>query len=55
MDVVFRLGDVAYAVECLVVTQNTQDKRQHYSLDIQRIIDKHERVFGQIPLGTTTR
>jgi hypothetical protein len=26
-------------------------RRQHYSQDIQRIIDKHEKVFGQIPLG----
>jgi hypothetical protein len=51
MEVVFRHGDMAYAAECLVVTQNTQDKRQHYSLDIQRIIDKHEKVFGQIPPG----
>jgi hypothetical protein len=51
MEVVFRHGDVAYATECLVVTQTTQEERQHYSQDIQRIIDKHEKVFGQIPPG----
>jgi hypothetical protein len=48
IEVFFRNGDVAYVAECLVVTQNTQDKCQHYSLDIHRIIDKNERIFGQI-------
>jgi hypothetical protein len=51
MEVVFRHGDMAYATECLVVTQNTQGKHQSYSHDIQGIIDKHEKVFGKIPLG----
>jgi hypothetical protein len=34
MEVVLRNGDVAYVEECLFVTQNTQDKHHHYSLDI---------------------
>jgi hypothetical protein len=51
MEAVFRHGDVAYATECLVVTQNTQEKHHSYSCDIQRIIDKHRKVFGPIPLG----
>jgi hypothetical protein len=51
MEVVFMHGDVAYATQCRFITQNAQDKCQHYSLDIQRIIGKHEKVFGQIPPG----
>jgi hypothetical protein len=31
MEVVFRHGDMAYAAKCLVVTQTTQEERQHYS------------------------
>jgi hypothetical protein len=51
MEVVFSHGGVAYAAKCLVVTQNTQEKRISYSHDIQGIIDKHEKVFGRIPPG----
>jgi hypothetical protein len=51
MQAVFRHGDMAYAAECLVVTQNTQEKHISYIGDIQRIIDKHMKVFGPIPPG----
>jgi len=43
--------DVAYASKFLVSIQTTQEGCQHYSHDIQRIIGKHEKVFGQIPPG----
>jgi hypothetical protein len=51
MEAIFRHGDVAYATECLVVTQSTQEKHHSYSGDMQRIIDKHRKVFGPIPPG----
>jgi hypothetical protein len=54
MGAVLRHGDVDYAIECLVVTENTQGKHQSYSCDMQRINDKHMNVFGPIPPGKTS-
>jgi len=34
MEAIFRHGDLAYATECLVVTQNIQEKNHSYSHDI---------------------
>jgi hypothetical protein len=46
MEEMFRHGDVDYATKCLVVTQPTHYKSQHYPVDIHRIINKHGKVFG---------
>jgi hypothetical protein len=35
----------------LVSVQTTKEGCQHYSQDIQRILGKHEKVFGKIPPG----
>jgi hypothetical protein len=51
MEAIFRREDVAYVKECLVFVQTTQEGCQHYSQDIQRILGKHEKVFGKIPPG----
>jgi hypothetical protein len=51
MEDVLRNGDVAYAAECLVVTQNTEGKCQSYPRYIQGIIDKHVKVLGKISPG----
>jgi hypothetical protein len=37
--------------KCLVTTQKTTEGRQHYHMDIQELLGKHDKVFGQIPPG----
>jgi hypothetical protein len=51
MEVIFRHEDVTYGEIFLVSVQTTQEGHHHYSQDIQRILGKHEKVFGKIPLG----
>jgi hypothetical protein len=51
MEAIFRHEDMDYAAECLVSVQTANEGYQHYPHDIQRILGKHEKVFGQIPPG----
>jgi hypothetical protein len=37
--------------ECLITTQEHAEGRQHHHVDIQALLSKHDRVFGQIPPG----
>jgi hypothetical protein len=51
MERIFRHGDVAYAVECLITTKRDSDERQCYHPKIREILSQYEPVFGPIPLG----
>jgi hypothetical protein len=51
MEGIFRHGDVACATECLITTQKPSDNNQQYHVDIQALLSKHDRVFGEIPPG----
>lgn len=51
MESIFRHEDVAWAEKCLITTKDTPDRDQPYDIDIQTIFGKHERLFGEIPLG----
>jgi hypothetical protein len=51
MEGIFRHGDVACTTECLITTQKPSDNNQQYHVDIQSLLRKHDRVFGEIPPG----
>jgi hypothetical protein len=53
MEAFFTHGDMAYVAECLMVTENTQEKHHSYSGDIQRIIDKHRKYIHGFHYTTT--
>jgi hypothetical protein len=48
MEGIFRHEDVACVEECLITMQNPSQNRQHYHVDIQVILEKHDKVFGSI-------
>jgi hypothetical protein len=49
MEVVLRHRDTTWVVECVVTTPKNTEGRQHYHMDIQDLMGKHDKVFGQIP------
>jgi hypothetical protein len=51
MEALFRHRYVVCAVECLITAQEHAEGRNHQHVNIQLLLSKHERVFGQIPLG----
>jgi hypothetical protein len=51
MEALFRHGDVACTMECLVTMQKPSQDRQHYHADIQELLGKHDKVFGPLPAG----
>jgi hypothetical protein len=51
MEALFRHGDVACAVECLITMEKPSQECQHYPMDIQALLGKHERVFEPLPVG----
>jgi hypothetical protein len=51
MEAIFRHRDVACAVECLITAQENAEGRKHHHGDIQALLSKHDKVFGQIPSG----
>jgi hypothetical protein len=50
MENLFRHGDIAYLVECLITSEHGEG-RHHHHVDIQALLSKHDKVFGHIPLG----
>jgi hypothetical protein len=50
-EAIFRHGDVACAAECLITMQNPSQDCQHYHVDIQALLGKHDRVFKPLPAG----
>jgi hypothetical protein len=51
MEWIFRLGDVAYAVECLITTKRDSNGREQYHPEIKALLSQYEPVFGPIPPG----
>jgi hypothetical protein len=51
MEAIFRHGDVACAVECLITTLKPSQDPQHYHVDIQELLGKHDKVFRPLLLG----
>lgn len=51
MEALFRHGDMDCAVQCFVSSKPTPNSEPHYHVDIQVVLDKHSKVFGEIPPG----
>jgi hypothetical protein len=51
MEAIFRKEEIVYAVECKVSTWVDEKGKVHYTPEIKRILDKHQKVFGPIPRG----
>jgi hypothetical protein len=51
MESIFRREDIVYATECRISVQVDKKGDTHYSPYIQRIIDRHIKVFEPIPPG----
>jgi hypothetical protein len=51
MERIFRHGEVAYAVECLITTQKDSKGRQQYHTEIKNLLGLHQQIFEAIPPG----
>jgi hypothetical protein len=51
MEAILRREDILYVVECRISVRVDKEGKAHYAPEIQRIIDKHSKVFGPIPPG----
>jgi hypothetical protein len=51
MEAIFRREDIVFAKKCLISVQVDKEGHTHYSHDIQKIIDSHNKVFEPIPPG----
>ena len=49
MEAIFRREEIVYTVECKVSTRVDEKGKVHYTPEIKRILDKHQKVFGLIP------
>jgi hypothetical protein len=49
MEAIFRHGDVACPVECLITMQKPSQDCQHCHVDIHELLWKHDKVFGPLP------
>ena len=49
MEAVLRHQDIEWATECFITSQDQRDLKQQFSADIQALLNKHDRVFGNIP------
>jgi hypothetical protein len=51
MEAIFRREEIVYAAECKVSTWVDEKGKVHYTPEIKRILDKHQKVFGLLPPG----
>ena len=51
MEAILRHDDIEWAKQCFISSKETQGIGQQYHYDIQTVLDKHKRVFEDIPLG----
>jgi hypothetical protein len=51
MEAIFRREEIVYTVEFKVLTWVDEKGKVHYTPEIKRILDKHQKVFGPIPPG----
>jgi hypothetical protein len=49
MESIFRHGEVAYDVECLITTWKDSEGPQHYQREIRNLLGRHRQVSGSIP------
>jgi len=49
MEAIFKREDIVYAAKCRISVCVDKEGKAHYAPEIQRIIDKHSKVFGPIP------
>ena len=46
MEAIFRREETIYAAECKISTWVDEKGKVHYTPEIKRILDKHQKVFG---------
>jgi hypothetical protein len=51
MERIFRHGEVACAIECLIITQKDSKGQQQYHIEINNLLGRHQQVFEAIPPG----
>ena len=51
MEAVLRQGDIEWSIECLVTFRKPPDNNTQHPVDIQALLQKHERVFRDLPAG----
>jgi hypothetical protein len=51
MEAIFRREEIVYAAERRISARVDEQGKVHYTLEIQEIIGKHNKVFGPIPPG----
>jgi hypothetical protein len=51
MEAILRHKDTTWETKCLVTAYKNTKGCQHYPMDIQKLLGKHDKVFEQIPLG----
>ena len=51
MEAVLRQGDIESSTECLVTFRKPPDNNTQHSTNIQALLQKHERVFRDLPAG----
>jgi len=51
MEGIFRHGDVACVVECLITTEKLSGRNQQYHTEIKTLLRKHDQVLGKTPSG----
>jgi hypothetical protein len=51
MEAIFKSEEIVYAAECKISTPVDEKGKVHYTPEIKRILDKHQKVFGPIPPG----
>jgi hypothetical protein len=53
MEAIFKREEMVYATKCIILTRVEKQGKIQYTLEIKEIIDKHNKVFGPIPLGVS--
>jgi hypothetical protein len=51
MEAIFKHVDVVYATQCFITSQTDNEGRRQYHADMKDLLSRHDKVFGQIPLG----
>lgn len=51
MEAILRHGDIDWEVECYISNKESPDGPRQYPDDIQALLQKHQQVFRDIPLG----
>jgi hypothetical protein len=52
MERIFRHGEVAYAIECVITTRRDLGSQQQYQTEIKTLLSQHQRVFCLNPSGS---